>query len=96
MKMLLAFLLLFIPQIVFAETSVLRIMEVDGLKMVTASDIYQLGEECIIKNRDGQVLSLSDLKLPATARADIELVNDEKVLNRLVVIDERNNLKVPE
>ena len=96
MRWMLVFLLLFIPQIALAEMVFLRILDVDGLQLVTASEAYTLGEECVIKNRDEKPLALSEIHLPATAKGDAELIEDRLVLKWLVVTDDNNNRIVPE
>lgn len=96
MRLIFVLILLFFSLPVNAETVVLRILDIENLKFVTDTDVYNLNEYCTVKNKYGQNLSLSEIKLPTRARGNYELMGDGKVLTWVIVTGAKNNQVVPE
>ena len=96
MRTLIFIVLLFVPQILCAELVYFDILKIDGLQLISASDSYELAESCTIKNKYGGNISSFNIQLPASAKGYIEFNGDRKILDWVVLIDDKNNKVIPE
>lgn len=96
MRLIFVVLLFCLSTPVYAESVVFWINDIENLKLVSGNDIYKLSEYCTIKNRNGQNISLSEIKLPTMARGNYELDGDGKVLTWVTITGAKNNNVIPE